>query len=114
MRGTVTIIHPDEPMEVHILNRAPTLSAVRELVGSHSVEILPYWDQHQTFADNLVPAIVVTSATAAVDNEQFNFFATAAWHYVAKAKGTQLAKHLHGKVIVITGDEDFMDAALSG
>lgn len=111
MRGTLDIIWTNQPPEFRAVNRPPRLAEFEALIGSQP-DIIPQWDQHINYYGNLVSAIAVGNSDYRDPIQPFNYWATAMWHYVARARGTNIVSRITGPVVIITGDDEFMELAL--
>lgn len=109
MRGTLTFVPVARPMDILQLAYVPPREWFEAMLGGQTIDVVNYYDHHCTADGVFVPAIMLVNAAAAYEPEpNVNFWATAAWHMVANAKGHIIHQHLHGNVIIITGDGDYL------
>ncbi len=111
MRGTMDIIHPNQPMEHRFVSKVPKTAELEQILGGLP-DIIPHWDQHINWFGNLVPALVVANNDYRDPIQPFNYYATAVWHYVSRAAGHPSATRITGPVVILTGDDEFMDSLL--
>lgn len=113
MRGTITFIPPTRPMDVYQLSYVPPREWFEKMLGGPLIEVARLYDQHCGLDGMFVPAVMLYNVEAETAPEpNVNFWATAAWHLIAKFKGTLLQSHLHGNVIIVTGDGDYLAQVL--
>lgn len=112
MRGTMTIIRPNLPGDLHYIVYPPSGEDIERMLGG-PIDIISHWDQWVDFSGRLVPATVLANGDWRLPIQPFNLVATAAWHYIAKAKGHILQANITGPVAVFTGDEEFFSRLLS-
>jgi len=109
MRGDVIVLRPNRGPETRTYFGRPPYDLVSSAVGG-SIEIVPMFDHVQLFDGTSTRAVVFCNSEAYMLDLPDNFWATAAWHYIIRAKGEKrpLAM-LKGTVIIITGDDEFME-----
>ena len=108
MRGTLTIVYPDKPMDVRIMSSVPEFEELQRLVGG-LVTIIPGWDHCVTFSGAARPCTVLANEEGLLLKLPFNFWATAAYQLVLRAKGAKgQLQPLVGTVVIAEGDDDFM------
>lgn len=110
MRGVLTYVHADKPMEVHYLSHTPEYKQLSKDLGG-LVEIVSIFDQYVE-GGKPCRAIVMVNEEGLIMKMPFNFWATAAYHMIARAKGIRIQQMLVGLVIIATGDEEFLNALL--
>lgn len=111
MRGSIEVVWPDKLSDLHTTSRPPTTAYFEQLLGGLP-DIIPYWDQWINAYGVLVPATALRAGDAPAD-ALFNLRATAYWSYVAATKGQKIQRRLTGPVVILYGDEDFMESALT-
>jgi hypothetical protein len=111
MRGQLTIVYPDKPMELRLLGYPPNFADLQMIVGG-TVQIVPHWDQNVDFDGVFRQATVIVNEDAPAMGLQVNHWATAMWHFVARAKGHRINQPLTGPVVIATGDDEFLNAFL--
>ena len=113
MRGTITLIPVNRPMDMLLLSYCPPREWFEKMLGGPTIDVVRYYDQHCSLDGRFVPAMMLVNAAAEYEPDpNTNFWATAAWHMVATAKGHTISQHLYGTAIIATGDGDFMSQVL--
>ncbi len=108
MKGELLVLYPSKPPERRqYLGPVPT-DILSELVGG-SLAVIPLFDHIITFDGVPSKAQAFCNSEAYMLDLQDNFWANAIWHYILRSKGEQRLMSLKGPVVIVTGDEDFME-----
>lgn len=109
MIGTYHILYPNKARELRSFLTEPDTDALSEAVNG-LLEPLPYFDHWIDETGLIKPCVVFVNQEAHFLNLLFNFPATAFWHYVARSKGERVTQRLHGTVVIVSGDDEFLEA----
>lgn len=110
MRGRLHVLYPDRPREIIDLVGPMPHDKLNHLVEG-AVQYVPEFDHWIDEQGKPRQVIVACNEEGPALNLPFNFPATAQWHYLLRAKGEKRQPvTLHGVVVIITGDDDFMES----
>lgn len=105
MRGKLTIIGVDGVVTTTEVTTSPTLEQMQEAVGGY-IERVPYLDSYQD-----VPCIAFCNEEGKNKNMPYNPTAQQIWvEAVRKTIPSPLWDTLVGPILILTGDEEFMDS----
>lgn len=101
MKGTIAIIKTDGSIHFTYHTTAPTLEQLQAGVGGY-IELVPMFD---TFGGQSCTAYC--NENGKIDNLPYNEVATDAWR---AAVGQEIGDALYGDVVIVSGDNEFMES----
>ena len=106
MRGDGYVYRPDSHTPEHLeLNGEPDLAVLKNAIGGGWLEAIPHWNRYEG-----KPAVAFCDEEGKMKGLPFNRTATVLWHKQLKGTVPSLRDMLVGAVLVVTGDEQFMEA----
>lgn len=108
MQGKLILYPPDSPEpKITPQNYTPTLDELQSAVGG-CIEIVPGLTAIELDGE-LFDCVAFCNEYGKIENLPINQIATAIWYENLAAHGTSTMDVLCGPVVIVTGDEDFME-----
>ncbi len=109
MKGELLILYPMRPPERRQYFGPPPSSIITELVEGPA-QLVPLFDQVVNFDGIPSKAVAFCNEEASRLNMPDNFWASALWHFIVRSKGeSRRPLILKGPVVILTGDEEFLN-----
>lgn len=113
MIGSSIILRPNRPIEFRTYT-----GPVRDDHFSDTIdgllEMVPHFDQWIDAEGKLRECVVYADQEAEMKGLEINHYASAIWNYIADLKGIDYRlrrrRQLAGPVVIVFGDEEFMEA----
>ena len=109
MKGELLILYADHPPERRQYTGPIPGGVLNELIDGPLAPV-PYFDHIVTWDGVPTKAVAFVNEEAYIFNLPENFWANAIWQYILRSKGEKrVPQPLRGTVVIVTGDEDFME-----
>jgi hypothetical protein len=105
MKGKLTIVRPGKREEVVELSAPVKLQLLSDIAGG-DIEQVPYWSTYE--GD---PCVVFANTHGKRNKLIVNKVANDEWYHARVREGVKgkVDDELRGNIIIVTGDEDFME-----
>ena len=103
MKGTMTIISPNGTQHKTEHTKPVALDVLQQSVGGY-IEIVPHFTKY-----NNKPCVAFCNEEGKLEQLPYNHVATTAWMVAADARGIG-GDELVGPVVILQGDDEFMEA----
>jgi hypothetical protein len=109
MKGQSTIYHPDGTQDIRpFRGESPSLDFLQQAVGG-DIEVVPYFGTIE-HGGKVVRCAVFCNEHGKMNRLPVNRPVTSLWQAAQQRSGVEIADRLVGRVVVLTGDDEFMEA----